>query len=228
MRTLTIIIPLFNEEKTITIILEKIKSLNLPSWKKEVIIINDGSSDNSIKLAKKFQNKNKWLQIISQPHSGRGLALRKGINLAKGNVITFQDADLEYEPNDLQKLLKEFENPRVQVVYGSRTINPAKKGYETFVLGSHLLTSLTNLLYNSKLTDLYTGYKLFRSSLVKSIKLESNGFELEPEITSKILKKGITIKELPISYNPRTFKEGKKITAFDGIKGFITILKYRI
>jgi len=170
---------------------------------------------------------NSKFQVYRQKHQGRGQALITGILKSTGDAIIFQDADLEYDPSDWPKLLKKLEEPNTDVVYGSRTLNPKRKGYSHYVLGARLLTNLINLLYKSKLSDLYTGYKLFRYKILKSLTLTSSGFEFEVEITSKLLKRGVKIEEVPIAYYPRRFSEGKKITMWDGIKGFWCIIKYK-
>ena len=166
--------------------------------------------------------------FIYKKHSkniGKGAAIRTGLKLATGDLIIIQDADLEYNPNNYKDLLNAL-SEEVAAVYGSRNINPKKRGYAHFVLGVKILTGVINLLFGSKLTDSYTCYKLFRASLSNSISLESYGFEIEAEITAKILKKRMVIKEVPIEYFPRKFFQGKKIRFRDGLIGLWTIFKY--
>lgn len=221
MRKVSIIIPVYNEEKTIKIVLEKVLKLKLS---KEVIVVNDGSKDNTLKELKKF---GKRIKLFSyENNKGKGHALRKGIEKASGNFILFQDSDLEYNPNEIKKMIKELEKEKV--VYGSRFLNKNKKGDLAYYLANIFLSFLTSILYGQKLTDMETGYKAFRKEIIKDLSLVSDGFEIEPEITSKILKKKIKIKEIPISYNPRTKKEGKKIKFIDGIKAIWALLKWKM
>jgi len=222
-KTISILIPAFNEEKTIARTIQELIDLKLADWNKEIIIVNDGSNDGTEEKIRPFSDQ---VQLLTHPENrGKGAAIKTALRAASGDVIVIQDADLEYRPSDLAPLLKELDNPTTQVVYGSRNLKPDRRGYPHYVLGVAILTLLTNLLFKSRLTDVYTCYKLFRSDLIKSISLTSCGFEFEAEITSKILKKGIDIKEIPIHYDPRTFSEGKKIRFRDGLIGCWTIVK---
>lgn len=229
MRKLSIIIPVYNEANTIDKILHKVLKQRVPGWIKEIIIVDDGSNDKTkaivFSIIKEYKNKPSII-FIKQTHQGRGKALRSGIAASSGEAIVFQDADLEYDPKDLPNIVKEFNDPNVLVVYGSRTLKPKHRGYLAYVFGDSVLTYAVNHLFNLKLTDLYTGYKSFRSFLIKSIPLSSNGFEFEAELTVKLLKQEVKIKEIPIDYYPRTFAQGKKMMPWDGIKGLIAVLKY--
>jgi dolichol-phosphate mannosyltransferase len=224
MKTLSILIPFYNEEKTIATLMEKVMQQKLDQFRKEIILIDDGSNDQSIKRLAPWKNEIQLIQL--EQNYGRGKALRMGITAAKGDLLIFQDADLEYNPQDWPRLIAAYEPLKHPVVYGSRTISPTQNGYLAYVLGARFLTRLVNLLYRSNLTDVYTGYKLFNTKLIQSLPLTSNGFELEIEITTQLLLKGIQIAEVPIQYWPRNFQEGKKITARDGIIGGIKILEY--
>lgn len=224
MKTLSILVPLYNEEKTVVTLLKKVIDTRIPRWQKEVIVVDDGSTDGSFNIVK--ERFGSVVRLVHQHHRGRGRALIHGLSRATGDTVIFQDADLEYDPSDWSGLLEAMGNSK-KVVYGSRVIYQ-KKGYFFYVVGARCLTKFVNLLFGSKLTDIYTGYKLFSVDTLKSLNLESDGFGLEPEITCKLLKKGIPIVEVPIRYAPRSFQEGKKITAWDGIKAFFTILKYRL
>ncbi|MEM4331074.1 MAG: glycosyltransferase family 2 protein [Candidatus Pacearchaeota archaeon] len=221
MKKVSIIIPVYNEERTIKKVLEEVLKLKL---KKEIIVINDGSKDNTLKELKNFSKK---IKIISyEENKGKGYALRKGIEKASGDYIVFQDADLEYNPKEISSLIKELEKEKV--VYGSRFLKKNKRGYLANYFANIFLSFLTSLLFGQKLTDMETGYKAFRKEVIKELELTSNGFEIEPEITSKILRRKIKIKEVPISYEPRTKKEGKKVKFFDGIKAIFSLIKWKL
>jgi glycosyltransferase involved in cell wall biosynthesis len=224
---LSVIIPVFNEEKTIEKIIEEVFKAPALNYQKEIIVVNDCSTDGTQKILNRLQQKFNLILLKHGQNKGKGTAVRTGIDKASGNAIIIQDADLEYDPSDWPKILRELENPDTLVVYGSRNINPEKRGYFICLLGVKFLTFLINIFFNARLTDSYTCYKAFRSEVIKSLKLVSDGFEFEVEVTAKILKKGIKIKEVPIRYNPRRFKEGKKINFFDAIIGIWTILKNR-
>jgi len=226
-KKLSIIIPILNEESTIEEILEQVESAPIFNYEKEIIVINDGSSDSTKKILKNLKEKYNLIILEHQKNMGKGKALQTGFEAVTGDAVIIQDADLEYNPNDWRLLLKKLNRPKIGAVYGSRNINPEKKGYFHYVLGVKFLTFLNNLLFRTKLTDIYTCYKLFPAHLIKSIKLNSYGFEIEAEITAKILKRGLLIKEVPIQYTPRKFKQGKKIRFKDGLIGIWTIVKYR-
>lgn len=230
MNKLSIIIPVYNEEKTIEAVLNKLAALSLPEWEKEIIVVDDGSKDNSklkaqsLKLQFKIQN----CQIVSHgKNSGKGAAIKTALKYATGDHAIIQDADLEYEPNDIPSLLQVLKEEKAEAIYGSRNLKPKRRGYFLYVLGAGILTWLVNFLYGANLTDLYTGYKLIKTSLLKSLPLECHGFEFEAEITIRLLQKGIKIREVPIHYYPRTFAQGKKIGFCDAVKGFWMILKNR-
>lgn len=229
---LSIIIPVFNEEKTISDILKKVYSIRLPVLvKKEIIVIDDGSTDGTGKQIKGLKGIKK---IFHKKNLGKGAAIKSGLKSATGNIIIIQDADLEYDPTYYPLLLKPILEKKTNIVYGSRLTNYHLRlwGKNKTVLPVHLiankfLTGFVNLLFNSKLTDMETCYKVFKMECLKGVKLVSNGFDFEPEITAKFLKKGHTILEIPINVAPRTYKEGKKIGFWDGVKALWTILKYR-
>ncbi|MBU1292190.1 glycosyltransferase family 2 protein [Patescibacteria group bacterium] len=226
-KKLSIIIPVLNEEATLEKILERVSQVPVLDYQKEIIVVNDGSTDQTGEILKKVKDKFNLIILKHKKNRGKGQALRTGFKVATGQVIVIQDADLEYDPNDFQKLCHVFEKTG-STVYGSRNLNPERRGYHHYVLGVWVLTLVNNLLFGSKLTDTYTCYKLFPASLIKNIPLESCGFEIEAEMTAKILKKGESINEVAISYNPRKFKEGKKIRFKDGLKGLWTIIKCRV
>lgn len=223
---LSIIIPVYNEEKTVTAVLDRLLSLQLPV-DKELIVVNDCSTDATESILAPYQSMIKYSK--HERNLGKGAALRTGMRMATGDAIIIQDADLEYDPAEFSLLLEKLSNhPEAGAIYGSRNLAPRRRGYRHFVWGVWVLTKVTNLLYGSNLTDIYTCYKLFRAPAVLALDLQCNGFEIEAEFTTKLLRSGYKIFEAPISYNPRKFSEGKKIKARDGLIGLWTILKNRI
>lgn len=224
MKTLSIIIPVFNEEKTVAEIIQRVESIPLPGFQKQIIIVDDGSADKTAEILKKFGSK--YLVLRHPKNSGKGAAIKTALPHLNGEYTIIQDADLEYNPNDWPKLLAAMDE-KPAAIYGSRNLGHTGRGYLPYYLGGRSLTFLTNLLFRSKLTDINTGYKFFRTDFLKSLNLQSNGFEFCEEVTCKILKRGGVIKEVPISYQPRTFQEGKKISFKDGLIGIWTIVKNR-
>ncbi|MBI2454335.1 MAG: glycosyltransferase family 2 protein [Parcubacteria group bacterium] len=228
---LSILIPAFNEEKTIADVITKVNEQIYPGWDKEIIVIDDGSTDNSkakiSAFAKASADKENLRLISHNRNQGKGAAIRTGLSAMTGEAVVVQDADLEYDPADIQLLLDTLGDRMDLVVYGSRNLNPERQGYSHYVIGSKIMDWLVNLFFGTKLTDVYTCYKLFPAKIIKKIDIESRGFELEMELTAKTLKMGYQIKEVPIHYYPRKFHEGKKIRARDGLKGIWTLLKYR-
>ena len=228
---LSIIVPVYNEERTVGLALQRLFNLALPGWEKEILVVDDGSTDNSkVQTQKaKFQFQNQNLKLLfHEVNEGKGAAIRTALKEAAGDYVIIQDADAEYDPKDIPVLLAAAQTKNAPVVYGSRNIHPRRTGYPHYVLGVWVLTTLTNILYRSNLTDVYTGYKLFRTSVLRSLNLQSQGFEFEAEVTAKLLKRGIPIVEVAIDYSPRRFAEGKKIRFRDALLGFWTILKNRL
>lgn len=234
---LSIIIPVFNEEKTIYQILEKVSKLDLGGVKKQVIVINDGSSDKTEKVISDFAKNNLGIKVINhEKNQGKGAAVRTGIKNVTGDYIIIQDADLEYDPGDIKKLIKPILNSTSEVVYGTRlkrlpsfSRDERTPQFLLHYLGNKFLSLLTSSLYGQWLTDMETCYKLFPTKAVKDMRLNSKGFEFEPEITAKLLKKKYKILEVPISTNPRGYNEGKKLNTFkDGLIALWSLLKYRI
>ncbi|MEK7501291.1 MAG: glycosyltransferase family 2 protein [Patescibacteria group bacterium] len=226
---LSIIIPVYNEEKTIEAVLNKVAEQDFGDWTKEIIVVDDGSQDSSKLQVTSYKLQNKIENLILITHSknlGKGAAIRTGIKESSGDAVIIQDADLEYDPADIKLLLDELDRG-ANIVYGSRNLNPDRRGYSHYVWGVALLTWLVNLFFRTRLTDIYTCYKLFKTEVIKKINIESSGFELEMELTVKTLKMGCRITEVPIHYYPRKFREGKKIRAKDGLKGIWTLVKYR-
>ncbi|MFH1536118.1 MAG: glycosyltransferase family 2 protein [Patescibacteria group bacterium] len=231
---LSIIIPVFNEKKTIREVIKKVSSVELSDKiNKEIIIVDDGSTDGSVNLIKNIMIKG-VRKIFHEKNSGKGAAVRTGIEHSMGDLIIIQDADLEYDPNYYKKLLEPILEKNAQVVYGSRLMTYPLKiwGRNKTILPIHLiankfLTLLTNLLYGGNITDMETGYKLFKREVLKNISINSNKFDFEAEVTAKILKREIPIIEVPISVKPRTYKDGKKIGWKDGFWAVWTLLKYK-
>jgi dolichol-phosphate mannosyltransferase len=222
---LSVIIPVYNERDTIIQLLNRVEAVNLD---KQIIVVDDGSTDSTKELlnAQSFESID---LIFHEQNQGKGAAVRSGLQAARGEVVVIQDADLEYDPRDFQAMLELMRSQNAQVVYGSRILkqdNP--QGGLPFYLGGRLVTLVTNLLYGSRLTDEPTCYKMFRREVLADLAIESDGFDWEPEVTAKILKKGIRIWEVPISYNPRKVEQGKKIKARDGLKALWTLLKHRL
>jgi len=227
---LSIIIPAYNEEKTILKTLEEVVAVTLPV-DKEIIIVNDGSTDGTEQIIensiKKFPESN--IKLLSKKNGGKGSALKEGMRKSTGDIIIIQDADLEYDPNDYSKLIKPILEKKAKIVYGSRIKNKDNKySHISFLIGGIGVTLATDVLYGVFFTDEPTCYKVFHSDLKDIlVNAEGNGFEWEPEITAKIIRKGYKIKEIPINYYPRTKKEGKKIKWSDGVKAIETLLKWR-
>ncbi len=233
MSLLSIIIPAFNEEKTIHLILDKINSISLiDSIEKEIVIINDCSTDKTEDVIKKFITENPNITINYNSHNvnqGKGAAIHTGIKHANGDFIVIQDADLEYDPKEYNLLLSPIINGHADVVYGSRFIGgkPHRILFFWHTIGNKFLTFLSNMFTNLNLTDMETCYKLFRSEIIKNIELKEKRFGFEPEVTSKISKiKNIRIYEVGISYYGRTYEEGKKIGWKDGVWAIYCIFKY--
>ncbi len=224
-KKLSVIIPVLNEAQTLTKVLARVDKAFVRDYQKEIIIVDDGSIDQTEEILKELKP---GYIIFRHPRNlGKGAAIQTGLTKASGDLVIIQDADLEYDPEDWPALIKELESSGCDAVYGSRNLNARKKGYQHYVFGVWFLTLVNNLLFGSRLTDIYTCYKLLPRKIVESLDIQSRGFEFEAEITAKLLKKGYQIEEAPISYNPRSFKQGKKIRFKDGVKGLWTLLRCR-
>jgi glycosyltransferase involved in cell wall biosynthesis len=229
---ISIVIPVYNEEDSIKKILLKIK--NIKNINKEIILIDDGSFDKTKSIIKN-QCKGLYDKVIFlKKNFGKGYALRKGFEIANGDIIIVQDADLEYDPKDYLKLIKPIVSSKAEVVYGSRVLKGAKRtrpySIDTLIriLANFFLTFLSNILNNQKLTDAHTCYKVFKKKLLSKITMKENGFNFCPEFTAKISFLGIKIIEVPVSYHGRTHEQGKKIFFIDGLKAIWAIFKYNL
>lgn len=235
---LSIVLPVYNEVKTIKEIIKRVEdaSLNLD---KEIIIVDDFSVDGTRQILNDLKAKG-YRVIFHENNKGKGAALRTGFKEATGDIILIQDADLEYDPSEYPLLLEPILSGQARVVYGSRfardeglaqVVRQHKNLYSWhffYYLGNRFLSLVTALLYGVPITDMETGYKVFKADVIKGLTLTANRFEFEPEVTAKILKKGIKIYEVPISYHGREYSEGKKITWRDGLTAIKVLLKYRL
>lgn len=226
MQTLSIIVPVYNEERTVARVLDALGRLETRGIEKQIIVVNDGSTDGIKHALAPFLHE--IIYVEHETNRGKGVALRSGLAKATGAFTVIQDADLEYPPEELSNLLSALEtHPNWAAVYGSRNLAPTGRGYHLYILGVWFLTKLVNLCFGSRLTDAYTCHKMFRAEVLAKLPLQSNGFEIEMELTARILKSGGRIGEVPICYRPRTRSEGKKIRAVDGLRGLWTLLKIR-
>ena len=219
---LSVALATYNEENNIGRCLDAVKG-----WADEIVVVDDGSTDGTGKVLEKVKGENGIKVILKEKNEGKGKAIREGLKNVIGEVVIIQDADLEYEPLDWLKMLKLMEEKNAYIVYGSRILGKGGKSSLSFYLGGRFLSSLANLLYNSKITDEPTCYKMFRKEVINSVNLKCKGFEFCPEVTAKVRKKGYEIFEVPISYYPRSIKEGKKIRWKDGLIAIWTLIKYR-
>jgi glycosyltransferase involved in cell wall biosynthesis len=224
---LSVVMPVYNESETLREILKQVRGVELPEIEKEILVVDDGSTDGSRELLAEEAKTGDLRVFYHERNQGKGAAVRTGIEQATGDIILIQDADLEYDPRDYPQLIRPIVEGRVTVVYGSRFLGPRKAMLFWHMLGNKLLTLTTNLLYNAILSDMETCYKCFRADVVKGLVLRAKRFELEPEITAKVLKRGHRIFEVPISYYGREYEEGKKIGWRDAPLAFWTLLKYR-
>jgi glycosyltransferase involved in cell wall biosynthesis len=221
---LSIIIPVLNEKPTLLTLLGRVEALEVD---KEIILVDDGSTDGSREILESISPERARV-ILHQSNRGKGAAIRSALPQATGEVVVIQDADLEYDPRDLLRLLRVIEEGKAEVVYGSRFTGERKNMFFWHWVGNQFLTLVTNMLYDSTLSDMETCYKMFKAEVVKDIPLRSRRFEFEVEITAKILKRGHRIYEIPISYAGREFHEGKKITWRDGLTALWNLFRYRI
>lgn len=222
---LSVIIPVYNEEKTIQEIVRRVWATGLAG---EIIIVDDGSSDNTCEALMQLSSQDGVKVFFHEENRGKGAAVRTGIDKAQGEVLLIQDADLEYDPRDYPSLLKPIQEGIADVVYGSRFLGGARRPIMFWnMIANKILTLVTNILYNNILTDMETGYKVFKREVVSGIPLRARRFDFEPEFTAKILKRKVRLFEVPITFNPREYSEGKKIKAKDAFVAMWTLVKYR-
>ena len=226
---LSIIIPVYNEEQTIGAIVERVLAVNLGNLESEVIIADDGSSDGTrAAIANSAWSRDpRVLVYANRINVGKGCAVRLGLSYATGDVLLIQDADLELDPQEYGLLLQPILDGRSKVVYGSRFLKPVARIRLRSRIANKALTWFTNLLFGSRLTDMETAYKVMRREALQGIRLRTVGFDIEPELTARLLRAGRRIVEVPISYNPRTADEGKKMRFIDGVDAIYTLLKCR-
>ncbi|MBI4028865.1 MAG: glycosyltransferase family 2 protein [Candidatus Blackburnbacteria bacterium] len=233
MRKLLILIPVYNEEKTTEELLKRVFAAKTPGWEKKILVVNDGSTDSTGKILQKLQKKYNFVLATHKTNKGKGAAIKTALSLARNdlarlNVFLTQDADLEYDPQNYGTLLKAYDPNKHPVVYGSRNLGTTKRGYLLCHWTGRALSFIFNTLYSSNITDINTGFKLFRADIIKDCDLQVDGFDFCHEVTAKILKRGYKIKEVPITYNPRSWEEGKKVRPKDAWLDLWTTLKYRL
>ncbi|RJQ33532.1 MAG: glycosyltransferase family 2 protein [Actinobacteria bacterium] len=225
---LSIVIPVYNEQNTIKEVLEKIEAVKLqPDIEKEIIVVDDGSSDMTSEILKKFNDDKIYRIHNAVLNFGKGTATRIGIKYAKGDIILIQDADLEYDPNDYPALIAPIISNKAEIVYGSRFLGKTENMTKANLLANKILTFTANLLYRANISDEATCYKVFHKRALDDIELKCKRFEFCPEVTAKVRKKGYKIAEVPISYRARNTSEGKKIRWQDGFVAIWTLIKYR-
>ncbi len=228
----SVITPFFDEEQTLATLLEKVAAAPMPpGMTREIVLVDDGSRDGSNQAAADFvRHHPDMARLITLPgNRGKGAAMRRGLAVARGDVILIQDADLEWDPGDYARLLAPYADPAVSAVYGSRLLgNEARCIYYHYYLGGRALSGWTNLLFGSKITDEPTGMKSFRRAALEGITLAADGFDFDPELTARLLQAGCTIHEIPVRYQPRTFKQGKKVRPRDGLRALWVLLRIRL
>ncbi|MBS3733333.1 MAG: glycosyltransferase family 2 protein [Phycisphaerae bacterium] len=232
-RTLSVVIPVYNERDTWRNLMDRVLAVDLHGWNRQLVLVDDGSTDGTREQLRELEesppaeNGTAFKVVFHEQNAGKGAALRTGFAAAEGDVVIIQDADLEYDPNDYPRLLAPLATGQADVVYGSRfAVRSSGRGYIKNYLANRFLTGLSNLTTGATLTDMETCYKVFRREVIQSVLLEQNRFGFEPEVTAKLSKRGIRIHEVPISYDPRTHAAGKKIGWRDGLKAIWCILKY--
>jgi glycosyltransferase involved in cell wall biosynthesis len=221
---LSVVMPVFNERNTIDEIIDRVLAVPI---RIELIVVDDGSTDGTRERLLELQRERGFVLLLQPRNQGKGAALRTGFDRATGDIVIIQDADLEYSPEEYPQLIQLICLGRADVVYGSRFLGRHRVFLFTHYAGNRLLTLITNILYNTMLTDMETCYKAMRLEVLRSFRLQSNGFGIEPEITAKIFKRRYRVYEVPITYDGRGYEEGKKITWRDGVVALWVLVKYR-
>jgi glycosyltransferase involved in cell wall biosynthesis len=222
---LSVIIPVYNEAASIQEIVRRVQATHLAS---EIIVVDDGSKDGTRELLSSLSGTEGVRVILHEKNQGKGAAVRTGLAAAQGDILIIQDADLEYDPKEIPQLLKPIQDGIADVVYGSRFLGGARRPILFWnMVANKILTFTTNILFNNILSDMETGYKVFRRSVLDGVPLHARRFDFEPEFTAKMLKRHVRIYEIPISFNPRDYSEGKKIKMKDAFAAIWTLLKYR-
>jgi len=225
---LSIIIPVYNEERTIRTIIDQVTKVDLGNVSKEIIIVDDGSTDHTSQILKKLEGKENQTILYHSSNQGKGSAVRTALSRISGDLVIIQDADLEYDPQEYPKLMKPILEGKAEVVFGTRFLGePHRVLLFWHYMGNLFLNLLANFLYNVNLTDFEVGFKIFKSEIIKSLDLKARGFELEVELMAKVLRRGYRLWEVPISYSGRSYDEGKKITWQDGMIALFSLFKYR-
>ena len=225
---LSVVIPVYNEVNTIRQILEQVRAVKIP-YDKEIIVVDDFSTDGTREILAEEEPCHHDTRVLYHHHNqGKGAAVRSGLATVTGDVVIIQDADLEYDPRDYAKLLRPIEEGRSKVVYGSRFLGEHKAMYFWHSVGNKSLTLVTNILFDTTLTDMETCYKVFTADIARNLRLTADRWGFDPEITAKILKQGHRIYEVPISYTGREFWEGKKISWRDGVTVLVTLVRCRL
>ena len=223
---LSVVIPVYNEVNHIAVILRRVQATQLPT---EIIVVDDGSEDGTRAILQQLDGQEKVRVILHERNQGKGAAVVTGMNAAQGDIVLIQDADLEYDPRDYPILLRPIHEGVAEVVYGSRFLGaPHRVAMFWHMVANKLLTLMTNMLYNTILTDMETGYKVFRREVIQGMKIRSKRFNFEPEFTAKVLKRNYRIYEVPISFNPRDYSQGKKIKLKDAFEAVWALFIYRI
>jgi glycosyltransferase involved in cell wall biosynthesis len=226
--TLSVIIPAYNELRTIAAVIGRVSAVNVHGLLKEIVVVDDGSTDGTRAVLETMAREGRARVILQPVNRGKGAAVRAGLGAVTGELVIIQDADLELSPEEYPLLVAPFlEDPSTQAVFGSRFLSGPREGRPLAVLANRFLTGLTNVLHNASLTDMETCYKLCRTDVLKTLDLKSERFEIEPEITSKLLRRGYAIREVAISYQPRSKREGKSINWKDGVRAIVALVKWR-
>jgi glycosyltransferase involved in cell wall biosynthesis len=220
------IVPAYNEAATLEEVLERVEALDVP---KQIIVVDDGSTDGTAAILERWQDR-RHVTVVRQENRGKGAAIRAAIPLVDGEIVVLQDADMEYDPVDVPALIEPIQRGVADVVFGSRLSGgrPQRAYLFWHLVGNRVLSLLTNVLFNTTISDMETGYKVFRADVLRSLDLQHDDFAIEPEITAKVCKRKLRIYELPIAYYGRTYAEGKKITWRDGIKAMFVLVDVRV